>query len=146
MPYLLRRIIETLFIIIISSVPVYILVSLNVIPSNKQTYFILFGSSAGIYYILTFKTLRAYINATHGIGYFIVTNLFILAIQAGIAYLLQKYASDSVYTCFFGFTKSLRALELTQTVASLIFWAIYIAEMIYFIINKLYYKHKMMLF
>ncbi len=131
MSKVIRRILETVTITVISSFPMYIIIIMNLFPANNFTYLAVFGISAVAFYILNVRVLRKHIMEAESIlEYFTVNVLIWLAITAFSFYALEHF-SNYVYTAFFGFTKAINALRVEKEWSSMIFWLVYLIEIIY---------------
>ena len=131
MMWLLRRILETAVITVVSSFPMYIVIIMNLFPVNKFTYLVIFGISALAFYILNVGVLRRHIMGTEsGLKYFAVNIPIWLAITAFSFFALEHFSSYA-YTAFFGFTKAVNALGVKKEWSAMIFWLVYLLEIIY---------------
>lgn len=131
MPYLLRRFIETLVIILLSSFPIYVIAKLEVLPDMRSAYLVLYGISSIIFLVLTFFVLRAYLATVRNLRLYLITNTMLLLIQVVLWIAALLFFSDDLYTAFFGYTKVFRAFDLSPAVSGIIIYTIYFIMMIY---------------
>ena len=69
------------------------------------------------------------------LGYFAVNIPIWIGITA-ISFIALKYTEGYVYTAFFGFTKTVNALGVGKEWSTVIFWLVYLIEIVYIPIEK----------
>ncbi len=127
-----RRIIESIIIMLISSLPVYIIYKMGFIPDTRLAYFIAFAIDAVIFLVLSFFVLPAHLMAVMGsIVRYLFVNVTILAAFAAASILMLHYkVSGDLYTALFGYTKVFAAFDVSTTISAVLFWFIYLAEIV----------------
>lgn len=130
LPFFLRRLFETIAIILASSLPVYLLAKSGFIPSTLISYIILFTASAVIYLTLSAEALRAYLVAVDNVKTYFLTNGILLILQGLFCIIGLLWFSGDWYTALFGYTKPLRALGLGDVWAAAAFWFVHFIQII----------------
>ena len=136
MPGFLTRFGECVLTIVVSSIPVYMISVIGVIPVTNANYFLIFFASLIIFMILSFLHLSNYIMVVEETLPYILTNGVLFLMQFFGCVWALRVLPDVVYTAFFGFTKPFRAFGITPYNSALIFYGIYLLEIIYFPVEK----------
>lgn len=123
MPLIVRRFVETVVIMILSSMPIYILIQMGIIHPSELSKLIAFGADAIIFFVLSGIVLRSHIAALNNWWLYLKVNGLVFLVQAtGIlfaAYVVQSEVNyDRFYTMVAGFTKVFRAYNLLPLMAS----------------------------
>ncbi len=133
MPFFFRRVLETIAIILVSSLPIYLLAKTGFIPNDtpqffKIVYVTLFTLSAVIYLWLSTDALRIYLVAVGDAKTYFITNITILILQGLFCIVGLKWFDPELYTAFFGFTKPLRMFGIGKVKSAAIFWMVHAAQ------------------
>ena len=125
-----RRIIESIIITLISSVPIYLIYKLGFIPNTKLAYLISFSIGTIVFLGLNYFVLPAHLMAVRGSNIrYILVNGTICALLAGASLLMRHFnVSGDMYTALFGFTKVFAAFDIPATISAILFCGIYLGE------------------
>ncbi len=139
--YILRRIVETVVIEVISSGILFILIMAGFIPSTRIVYIAVFGLSAVLFLELNSHVLYCHLRALEfNPRRYLAINLSIFAAIAGINMVMLKFYSGAVYTAFFGYTKPFRQLfRVSSLQSALIFWGLYLLVIVGVLLKAAYY-------
>lgn len=150
MPFFSRRLTETIAIMLVSSIPVFLISLIVPVPSMfwyEVMYIGLFGLSAALYLWLSTVVLRAHLLAVFDVKPYILTNCTILILQGLFCIAGLLWFPSNLYTAFFGYTKPFRRIILmiamnmpqyfgwlTVTklawISAIIFWLIHFIQII----------------
>ncbi len=136
LPFFGRRFIEAICIMLIASIPIYLLAKTGYLPTNLPfafTYGILFTVSAVIFLFLSVTSLRRYLIAVDDVKIYFVTNIIILIIQGIFCLVGLKWFSDDLYTALFGYTKPLRLIDMGRwgnVWSAAIFWFVHFMQIL----------------
>jgi len=130
LPFFTRRFIETIFIMLASSLPIYLIAKSGFIPSNLLFYIILFTASAVIFLALSTAALRTYLVAVDDVKIYFLTNGILLIMQGLFCIAGLKWFSGDLYTALFGYTKALRAFGVGNVKAAAIFWFVHFIQIV----------------
>lgn len=135
---LIRRILENIAINLISALPIYILLKLQIIYPSKLGNFIAFLISAIIFFSLNAKVLKEQLLCTLDCGRYLKINTGLLIFQFGICLVCMCFDDAEIYTALFGFTRVFRVFIninspfLCNLASMCLFWGIYLFQIIYY--------------
>ncbi len=139
--YVMRRILETIGVMLISSGVIYWLIVAELIPETRESYVAVFSISAALFLVLSYINLCNHFWALKfNIKKYLIVNLFIFLLLAAIGFVALKYGSNAVYTAFFGYTKPFRQMfNASNLLSAIIFWALYLLDIFAVLIITLFF-------
>ena len=140
MPVFIRRLIETVIITLISSLPIYILLKIQIIYPSKFGSFLAFLISALIFLKLNAVVLKSHLMNMLNCKVYLKTNIILYIIQVGVCYILMYFTDANTYTALFGFTRVFfvfipllgKSPILRNVISAALFWVIYFFQIIYY--------------
>ncbi len=123
-----RRIKETAFIEVVTSVLVYFVAISGIMPSTVVGYIWTFGASALAFLVLNYIVLSAHFRAVrYKTQIYLKVNLSIFAFGVLSNALALKCFPDGIYTALFAYTKPFRHIfKVSNLISSAIFWGLYL--------------------
>lgn len=136
MMYFIKRFTNLIGITVISSFSVFLILLTGFIPNTRLTYFFVFGISAAIFLVLNINGLRKSLFQTKKLLKYFLVNGILWAVLAATSFVCKAFLPGTVYTAFFGFTKMFNSFGVSVQASAIIFWVIYLFEIIYFPVER----------
>ncbi|MGN0164077.1 MAG: hypothetical protein ACI4EA_10955 [Candidatus Ornithomonoglobus sp.] len=134
--YIKRRLIETLIISLISTVPIYLLIKSGFVAKTNSAMGMVFAISAFIFYFLHLFAFKRHLIAVEKTSSYLIVNFGILAIHAALCVIFKKFIGISAYETFFGFTSMFCYLYLPRKLSVTLIYLAYAAEIFFFPIDR----------
>ena len=138
MTFLLRRCLETLGIMFVSSFPMLGLVRLDmVIPENDAGYAFAFCVGALIFWVFSAVSFRAHLIVVEDIKIYFAVNGLLLLIQVVVAITAVNFLSNQVFIMLFGYTRAFnKTLGVTKITSIIIVYIINALEILIFPLDR----------
>jgi hypothetical protein len=139
-----RRIIETIIITIISSIPIFILIKVGFVAKTNSAMVTAYAVDAFIFYILNAFVLRGHLIAVKSVKKYFLANLLILAVHGAACVFAKKFMPNVVYEAFFGFTSLFCYLYMPRKLSVTIIYFLTLLEICFFPVDRfVQYKYYM---
>lgn len=138
----LRRIVETVAVMLISSLPFYFLAAYEIIPSQIIFYLLCFGTSAVVFLILSYICLRAHMLKVENTFDYFVMNMPLFIIQGLVNLYGLEYFSGDLYTALFGYTKPLRIFGVSPLYSAFVFYVLYFVVIVFVPVCRKIAQHR----
>ncbi|MBQ3054459.1 MAG: hypothetical protein IJC89_06140 [Clostridia bacterium] len=142
--FILRRLIETVVIELVSSVLIFLIVYTGIIPSTTAAYTAIYSISAVLFLLPTYIVLSAHFFALDfNIKTYLKINLPIFFIMGIINAFSLKFLDSLHYTVFFSYTKFLREVFKTLEIgryrlySSMAFYALFFLTIVVAMVKNL---------
>lgn len=134
----IRRMFENILINLLSSLPVYALVKLGILYSDKIESFITYSFCGILFLFLNSLVLKKHLFCVLDCRQYLIVNIALYVLQAGSGFACMYYADAEIYTALFCFARVFRPFVTCSSpfvcniISAVLFWLIYLAEIIYY--------------
>ncbi len=124
--YFTRRILETISSIVVSSIIIYILISIELAPNFGGSYAVTYAISMLIFFTITHICHVAHFRALrYNIDTYFRVNLSIFITLLTFNIIVLCLGSENLYTLFFAYTKFFSNLGFSELTSIILFYALY---------------------